>query len=166
MKDIVESLHLISKKDPKIRKLADSFNSKTNSVWERLNQQMNKKGCKVRRQVGRPEEVNVSTQISPPTDEIGKRNGDLRNKLPVEPSNKRKTVPPLEVGRLTGRKDNSYAGVCKEREKGDGEGRDKESNDSGDEWIVQTSRRERRRERKGVSTREGGHRLTKAGEKS
>lgn len=114
---------------------------------------MNKKGCEVRRQVGRPGEVNVSTQISPPKDEIGKRNGDLRNKLPVELSNKRKTVPALEDREVDRKKrakreDSSYAGVCKEREKGDGEARDKAFNDSGDEWIVQTSRRERRRERK------------------
>ena len=38
----------------------------------------------------------ISTQTSHPTDETGKRNGDLRNKMPVALSNRRKTVPPFE----------------------------------------------------------------------
>ena len=38
----------------------------------------------------------ISTQTSHPTDETGKRNGDLRNKMPVELNNMRKTVPSFE----------------------------------------------------------------------
>ena len=35
MTEIVGRFHLISKKDPKIRELADSFDSKTDSLWEK-----------------------------------------------------------------------------------------------------------------------------------
>ena len=35
MTEIVGRLHLIFKKDPKIRELADSFDSKTDNVWEK-----------------------------------------------------------------------------------------------------------------------------------
>ena len=38
----------------------------------------------------------ISTQTSHPMDETAKRNGDLRNKMPVELNNMRKTVPPFE----------------------------------------------------------------------
>ena len=98
-------------------------------------------------------EANVSTQTPPPTVEIGKRNGDWRKKVPVEQSNKRKTVSPLEdkkVDRMKRAKrgDTSYAGVCKKRIRDDDDPRDRETSDFGGECIVQTSRRERRRERK------------------
>ena len=35
MTEIVGRFHLISKKDPKIRELSDSFDSKTDSPWEK-----------------------------------------------------------------------------------------------------------------------------------
>lgn len=62
-------------------------------------------------------------------------------------------MSPLEdkkVGRMkrAERGDTSYARARKERRRGDDDSRDRETSDSGGEWIVQTSRRERRRERK------------------
>jgi hypothetical protein len=99
--------------------------------------------------VERPVEVNIFTKTSPPTVAIGKRNDDSRNKVPVEQNNKRKPVSPFKDRmNRTKRGDTSYARVCKERKRGDDDPRDKEINDSEGEWIVQTSRRERRRERK------------------
>lgn len=53
VKTAVNRLHLISKKDSKIRELAVMAMSKAESVWKNLARQRNMKGCKVRRQVER-----------------------------------------------------------------------------------------------------------------
>lgn len=79
--------------------------------------------------------------------EIWKWNGDWRNKVLIQQSNKRKTVSPLEdrnVDRMkrAKREDTLYAGVCKERKRGEDHPRDRETYDSGGEWMVQANRRE------------------------
>ena len=94
-------------------------------------------------------------------------------KVPVEQNNNRKTVSSLEdrkVERMMRAKggDTSYARVCKEWKRGEDDRKDRETGDSGNEWIVQMSRKERRRVRereRGIITRKGGHLLTVAGGK-
>lgn len=73
-------------------------------------------------------------------------------KVPVEQNNNRKTVSSLEdrkVERMMRAKggDTSYARVCKEWKRGEDDRKDRETGDSGNEWIVQMSRKERRRVR-------------------
>lgn len=128
-------LVIISRKDQKIRKLAISAKSKSDSVWERLMSISNKKGGKGRRQMERPVEFNVSMHTSPPMVEVGKKNGDWSKKMPVEQNNKRNTVSLLEdrkVDRMKRAKrgDTSYAGICKERERDEDDPRDRETCDS------------------------------------
>lgn len=72
----------------------------------------------------------------------------MRNK--VEQSNRRKTVSPPEDRKADRMKrvkrgDTSYAEECRESKRGEVDPRDRETYDSGDDWIVQMGRKERRR---------------------
>jgi hypothetical protein len=96
MNNILRRPHLMSKKDPVIKNSSNFINTKADTLWKGLNEQINKKGLKVRRQDGRPEEVKASTQSSPPMEESRKRCGQWGSKVSANQSNKRKTTSPPE----------------------------------------------------------------------
>lgn len=81
LKNTVRRLHLISKKNPKIHKLASAANTKTDETWGKLMVTLNKKGRKGKRRVERPEEIEVSTQTSPLMEKIVRRKGDGSRKI-------------------------------------------------------------------------------------
>lgn len=94
MNNIIGRPHLMSKKGPVIKNSSDFINTRADTLWKGLNEQINKKGLKVRRRDGRPEEVKTSTQSSPSMEESRKRCGQWGSKVSANESNKRKTTSP------------------------------------------------------------------------
>lgn len=161
LKNAVRRLHLISRKDLKIFELATAANNKADETWGKLVTTLGKKGWRGRRRIERPEEAEVATQTSPLMEEKGKRRGDGR-KLASDNGSKRKTVSPLEdkkaePAKRVRRGDASYAEVCGERRRDEVDPGNKEVCETGGEWTVEASRRERGRVRKekGVADNNG-----------
>jgi hypothetical protein len=115
-------------------------------TWGRLMTTLGKKGRRGKRRVGRSKSTHVSTQTSSRNDEAERRKGEGRRAVSFETGSKRKNMSPLEdkkaeVMKRAKRGDITYTET---RRRGEADPRDVAMSDSGGQWTVKMSRREKR----------------------